>query len=189
MKQSSTVIYQHWVRRFLLDCWQRGLSPLIQLTASDVKRFANCYARRKQINTGEAQRMARISLHAWSAALTALGTQAARWSEPRSPDRHLSPLLAEYVLFRQVHANPADSSLKREVSEITAWLDYLRFRRRPLRTVNLADIDAYTLRMRHRYAVTTVARSLSSLRLFLRLGQTCRSISPESFIVVRALRL
>lgn len=116
--------------------------------------------------------MAGMSLHAWSAALAALGVQTARWSEPAKPGREQSPLLAEYVSFRRVHANPADSSLKREVSEISSWLDYLWSRRRPLRSIHLADIDAYMLKLRRRYAISTVARDLSSLRLFLRFLQS-----------------
>ena len=84
--------------------------------------------------------MAGLSLHAWSIALTALGVQVARWSEPRSPCRLLPPLLAEYVSFRHVHANAADSSLKREVREITAWLEHLRSRGRSWRTVQLSAI-------------------------------------------------
>jgi integrase/recombinase XerD len=171
LKNSSTVVYQQWVRRFLLDCTQRGLSPINHLTVSEVRRFAKRYSRRKKINHREAQRMARTSLHGWSIALIALGGQPARWSESIRPERHLSPLVAEYVLFRRVHANAADSSLKREVSEITDWLQFLQSRRRLLRRVRLIDIDAYLLKMRRHYAVATVARSLSSLRLFLRFLQ------------------
>jgi integrase/recombinase XerD len=170
-KNSSTVVYQQWVRRFLLDCTQRGLSPIDHLTANEVRRFAKRYSRRRKINHRETQRIAGTSLHAWSIALIALGSQPARWSEPIRPEGHLSPLVAEYVSFRRVHANAADSSLKREVSEIIDWLQFLRSRRRPLRRVRLADIDAYLLKMRQHYAVATVARSLSSLRLFLRFLQ------------------
>lgn len=112
--------------------------------------------------------MANMSLHAWSIGLRALGGQPAQWSIASNPDRHLSPLLAKYVSFRRVHSEAADSSLKREMKEITAWLEFLRSRPRPLRKIRLADIDAYLLKMRRRFAVATLARSLSSLRLFLR---------------------
>jgi integrase/recombinase XerD len=171
LKQSSTVVYQQWVRRFLLDCARRKLSPLNHLTASEVRGFAKRYAGRKGINSSEAQRMAGMSLHAWSVALTGLGIQPSQWSEPGSPHQHMPPLLTEYVSFRRVHANAADSTLKREISEITAWLEFLRSRQRSLRAVRLTDVDAYMLKLRRRFAVATVARSLSTLRLFLRFLQ------------------
>jgi hypothetical protein len=144
-KNSSTVVYQQWVRRFLLDCTQRGLSPIDHLTANEVRRFAKRYSRRRKINHRETQRIAGTSLHAWSIALIALGSQPARWSEPIRPEGYLSPLVAEYVSFRRVHANAADSSLKREVSQITDWLQFLQSRRRPLQRVRLVDIDVYLL--------------------------------------------
>lgn len=172
LKGSSTIVYQQWVRRFLLDCTQRRVPALAYLTADGVTGFAKRYARRQGINSGEAQRMARTSLRAWSVGLVSLGSQPARWSTPpNDSDRKLPLLLAEYVSFRHVHSHATDSSIKREIAEITAWLEFLRTRRRPLRRVRLADIDAYLLKMRRRYAVTTVARNLSSLRLFLRFLQ------------------
>lgn len=171
LKGSSTIVYQQWVRRFLLDCTQRGVPALAHLTSEGVTAFAKRYARRHRINSGETQRMARTSLRAWSVGLVALGSQPARWSTPNSPDHKLPPLLAEYVSFRHVHSHAIDSSINREIAEITAWLEFLRTRRRSLRRVRLADIDAYVIKMRRRYAVATVARSLSSLRLFLRFLQ------------------
>lgn len=112
--------------------------------------------------------MAGMSLHAWSVALTGLGIQPVEWSQPGRPHQRLPLLLTEYVSFRRVHANAADSTLKREVSEITAWLEFLRSRQRSLRAVRLKEVDAYMFKMRRRYAVATVARSLSTLRQFLR---------------------
>jgi hypothetical protein len=37
LKNSSTVVYQQWVRRFLLDRTQRGLSPIEHLTVEEVR--------------------------------------------------------------------------------------------------------------------------------------------------------
>jgi hypothetical protein len=78
LKGSSTIVYQQWVRRFLLDCTQRGAPALAHLTADGVTAFAKRYARRQRINSGEAQRMARTSLRAWSVGLVAMGSQPAR---------------------------------------------------------------------------------------------------------------
>jgi len=172
LKRSSAVVYQQWVRRFVLDCTRRGVSPSSHLTAVEVEGFAKRYARRQRINGHETQRMAHLSLRAWSVGLVALGSQPARWSEPANPVHHLPPLLAEYSAYRHVHSNATELSIKREMAEITAWLGFLKSRHRPLRLVRLADIDAYLVRLRRRYAVATVAGSLSAVRLFLRFLQS-----------------
>jgi site-specific recombinase XerD len=172
LNESAAVFYQQWVDRFLADCARRRVSPLDHLTAAEVNEFAKRYARRRQINGRVARRGAHCSLRAWSVGLVVLGSQPAQWSEPTDLARRLPPVLAEYSAFRHVNSNAKDVSIKREASEITAWLQFLRSRRRTLRAVRLADIDAWLLKMRHRYAVSTVARSLSSVRLFLRFLQT-----------------
>ena len=172
LKQSSAVVYQRWVRRFLSDCTRRGVSPSSHLTAVEVHGFAKRYARRHRINTRDTQRMAHLSLRAWSVGLTASGYAPARWSEPMNCACRLPPLLAEYAAFRHVHSNATDGSIKRETAEIMVWLSFLRSRQRPLRAVRLADIDAYLIKLRHRYAIATLARSLGCLRLFLRFLQS-----------------
>jgi site-specific recombinase XerD len=168
LTQAVAIQYQQWVRRFMLDCAHRNLPPLSHLTAAEVKEFAKRYARRKRINRHKTQRRASAALHAWSIALAAMGMQTAPWSEPGSLNRALSPLMTEYVLFRRLHANAADSSIKQEVRLISDWLEYLRSRGRPLKAIHLKDVDAYVLKIRRRYAVGTVGTILSSLRLFLR---------------------
>jgi len=167
-KQSSALVYAQWVRRFLLDCAQREVAPLADLTESRVAAFAARYARRQEINGGEAKRMAHMALHAWSVGLVALGCQPPQWSAASGPRLQLTPLLEDYISFREVHSNPADRSLKREVTDISAWLAFLRRRKRRLQRVRLTDVDAYMVKMRGHYAVATVAGCLGSLRLFLR---------------------
>ena len=171
LKQSSAIAYQRWVRRFLSDCARRGVSPLTHLTAVEAMGFAKRYARGKRINTRDAEQMAIVSLRAWSVGLMGSGWEPARWSEPINPARSLPPLLAEYSAFRHVHSNATDRSIQRETTEIIVWLGFLRSRRRSLRLVRLADIDAYLIKLRRRYAIATVASSLSCLRLFLRFLQ------------------
>jgi site-specific recombinase XerD len=171
LKQSSTLIYQQWVRRFLLDCSHRAVSPMSQLTAVEVKGFAKRYARRRGINSLAAQRRAHLSLHAWSVGLVALGSQPARWSEPRCRAKPTSPLMAEYLAFRHVHSNATDASIEKEIAAIMAWLRFLQSRQRTLRAPRLADIDAYLIKLRRSYAVATVAGTMSCLRLFLRFLQ------------------
>jgi integrase len=171
LKPSSTVVYQLWVRRFITDCTQRGVSPPSHLTAPEVKAFAKRYARRRRINGREAQRMAHLSLRAWSVGLVTLGHQPVRWAEPANTVERLPPLLAEYAAYRRAHSTATELSIRRETTEISAWLAFLKSRRRPLRSVRLADVDAYLLKLRRRYAVATIAGNLNSLRLFLRFLQ------------------
>ena len=168
MKSRSAGAYRQWVNRFVLDCTQRGVSPLSHLNVVEAKAFAQRYARRQRINRHETQRMAQMSLYAWSVGLAALGVPTMRWSVPTPPARPLSPRVAAYAAFRHIHSNAAEISIRHEITAIQAWLKFLQSRRRPLRAIRLADVDAYLLMLRRRYAVATVAGHLSGLRLFFR---------------------
>lgn len=168
LKYSSAICYQHWVRRFLFDCGKRGVSPIPQLTAAAVRKFATRYARRRRIDTCEAQRAAGIAMHAWSVALAALEVEVPSWSEPRISFHQLSPILTEYLAFRKVHSSAQDSTINGEIGAIEAWLQFLRPRGRTLRTAGLVDMDAYLIELRRRYALATVATRVSYLRVFFR---------------------
>ena len=168
MKQSSALVYQHWVRRFLSDCSRRGTSPSGNLTADAVRKFASRYARQRCINSREARRAAGIALHAWSAALTALDVVVPSWSEPENASRRLSSVLTEYLAFRKVHSNAQDATINGEISAIEAWLQFLRARGRTLRAAGLVDVDAYLMELRGRYVLATVATRISYLRVFFR---------------------
>lgn len=116
--------------------------------------------------------MARSSLRAWSVGLAAFGVQLPLWSAPKSIFHSLPPLLTQYTAFRHAHSNATDSSIDKEIREIAPWLRFLRSRRRKLRATRLRDVDAYLLRLRRHYALASVARRLSSLRLFFRFLQS-----------------
>jgi site-specific recombinase XerD len=141
---------------------------MAQLTAAEAGRFATREADRRQINRDEAQRMALLSLHVWSMSLTGLGVHLPAWSEPKAIFPPLSPVLTEYAAFRHAHSNAKDVSIKQEIKEIAPWLCFLHSRHRKLRATRLNDVDAFLLKLRRRYAVGSVARRMSSLRLFFR---------------------
>ena len=168
LRPSTTIIYRRWVHRFISDCKQRDISPTAHLTALEVGRFATREAHRRQINRGEAQRMARLSLHVWSMSLAVLGVQLPVWSQPKAVARPLPSILAEYTAFRRAHSNAKDASINQETKEITSWLYFLHARHRKLRAIRLSDVDAFLLRLRRHYAVGSVSRRMSSLRLFCR---------------------
>ncbi len=168
LKPSTTIIYQRWVHRFISDCTQRGVSPAAHLTAASVARFAAREARRGQINRKEARRMACLSLHVWSMSLTTLGVELPVWSEPKSVPRPLPQVLTQYTDFRHAHSNAKDVSIHQEVKELAPWLRFLQSRHRRLSATRLSDVDAFLLRLRRRYSMSSVARRMSSLRLFFR---------------------
>jgi len=172
LRSSSAIGYQRWVHRFISDYAQRGISPSSHLTEAEVRRFAMRYARRRQVNRRKSHRMARSSLRAWSVGLAAFGVQLPLWSAPKSIFHSLPPLLTQYTAFRHAHSNATDSSIDKEIREIAPWLRFLRSRRRKLRATRLRDVDAYLLRLRRHYALASVARRLSSLRLFFRFLQS-----------------
>ena len=82
------------------------------------------------------------------------------WSEAKGTPRQLPPVLTHYLAFRKTHSDARDSTIDKEVGEIAAWLRFLRSRRRRWQSASLADVDAYLIKLRRRYAVGTVAISI-----------------------------
>lgn len=169
LKASSALHYQRWVRRYLVHCERKRSAPLAHLTSLEVSRFAKSYARCRHIDCQEARRQAQQALHAWSIGLSASGVQVRAWAQPKIRHVLTGPWFAEYRAFRRAHSSAQEDSIERDLVDVDAWLRFLRARKRKLRTVRVADVDAYLLQLRRRrLAVATVARALSSLRLFLR---------------------
>lgn len=172
LKQSSSVQYQQWVRRYLSDCARKHTSPLIHLTAVEVQRLAENYARRRKIDCHEACQQAQQALKAWSIGLESFGVKVPTWSVPKVRRQLSGPWFKEYRVFRNAHSSAQNRTVNRDLKDIAEWLRYLRTRKRRLPAVRVSDIDAYVLHVRRRLAVATVARILTSLRLFLRFLHT-----------------
>jgi integrase/recombinase XerD len=186
LKESTIFQYRHWVCRFLSDCQERGVSPLQHLRADEVKAFARCYARFKGIDRDASERMAGKSLHAWSVGLAALGYVTPQWKEPNAHKRCLHPFIAEFVVYRRDHSNAVDSSIDRDVAAISSWMEFLRSRHRSVQRVQLRDVDDYLLKLRRRYAIATIGRSLSSIRLFLRFLHCTGRLKHDLAVSVQA---
>jgi integrase/recombinase XerD len=168
LKSTTARLYEAWVLRFLRRCSRQKACPLRLLTAERVRGFATGYARRHRISPACARATANPALRAWSVALSALGFTVPMWRAPRARVLQLSPLLREYVSFRENHSSATARSIALEVDHIGAWLTFLKIRGRKLPAVHLMDVDDYLVKLRRRYAVSTAATILSSLRLFLR---------------------
>jgi site-specific recombinase XerD len=108
------------------------------------------------------------ALHAWSNALSALGVQVPAWSTPNDLRSPLGPLLAAYLAFRRCHSNAKASFVRREIEHIRDWIAFLKSRGRSIRAARLLDVDAYVLRIRRRFALTTTGNIVGSVRRFFR---------------------
>lgn len=168
LQRSSAALYLQWVRRYFADCARKGFAPLAHLTSAEVRRFAERYARRRRRNPDEPRQQARQALRAWSLALSGLGFQVPTWTESKPRPELVGPWFGEYRAFRHAHASTRDESITRDLADVAGWLRFLRRRKRPLRAVRISDVDAYVLDLRPRLAAATVARILTSLRLFCR---------------------
>ncbi|MCI0540469.1 MAG: tyrosine-type recombinase/integrase [Verrucomicrobiales bacterium] len=168
LKFATAKLYEIWVLRFLKHYSRQKAHALRLLTVEEVKKFATGYARRHRISLACAPAIANSALRAWSVALSALGFAVPVWRTPCARVPQLCPLLREYVAFRERHSSALSRSIKLEVDHIAKWLAFLKHRGRKLRAVHLMDVDDYLVKLRRRYAVSTAATLLSSLRLFLR---------------------
>jgi site-specific recombinase XerD len=88
--------------------------------------------------------------------------------QSKSPPELVGPWFGEYRAFRHAHVSTLDQSISRDLSDVAGWLRFLRTRKRPLRAVRISDFDAYVLHLQPSLAPATVARILTSLRLFCR---------------------
>jgi integrase/recombinase XerD len=167
VKDSTIAVYLHWVERFDRECRSRGVSLESQLTADRVAEFARRYAGRRGIEPHGAHAGARSALFAWVCALSALGHELPPWATPAAPDRAYPPLIQEFLDFQVRHRGIAPASSEKQAKHLLAFLGWLRVRRRPLARVELRDVDAFVVRLRQRYARTTVADFCSTLRAFL----------------------
>ncbi len=168
LKRSSSVQYQQWVRRYLADCARKHTSPLTRLTSVGIRWFAEGYARQRQIDRHASRRQAEQALRAWSIGLGRLGVPVPTWAEAEARREPSGPWFREYRAFRRAHSSAEDRSIDRDLVDVTGWLRFLRSRKRRLRAVRISDIDGYTVSLRRRLAVASVARILTSLRSFLR---------------------
>lgn len=178
MRRSVTNVYRLWILRFINYCDSRRISPIGSLLPAEIGRFAAWYSQQRKVPLLHVQKAARQSLRAWSFALASAGVNVPQWVRPSSAHQ-IPPLLAEYVAFRRQHSVARDSTIQREVDNLTAWLGFLKSRKRPIGATSLKDVDAYLLELRRRYTVASVAGRMSSVRIFCRFLQTTGRLQKD----------
>jgi site-specific recombinase XerD len=159
-----------WGRRFYKYCSVAGLDPIRTLSLNDAFTFAASFvgSRTHRHLDMSGRRPARVALHAWSCALAVLGHSVPDWS-PAPQGRTLpTGILAKYRDQRIRHGGVSESTLVKDAEVVSAFLAYLRTRRRRLTSVRIADIDSFVAEISSRWARRTVCTACSTLRVFLR---------------------
>jgi integrase/recombinase XerD len=155
--------YLTWLKRH--HAQYQGVRPDL-LTRRDSLRFARYHVRRHEL-AESAISTAHSALHAWSAALAALGVSVPPWRPPRRPD-DFAAILTEYQDFRRRLRGVRASSLELECRHARALLRWLRRRRRPLSSITIRDVDRFLLDVGARVSLVTLGSACTSVRGFLR---------------------
>jgi integrase/recombinase XerD len=173
-RETTIVLYLHWVRRFLEDCKIRNVDGIGAMTRRQVVAFARRYARRRQMKCDAAVRASCMAMRAWSFALARLGRSVPDWTPQTAPAR-LPPLLAEFADFRRSHRGLSPSTIRMDSGYLVEFLAALRRHRRDLAAARPSDIDAIVVSASSHYSSKTLARMCCAIRAFLRfLHQTGR---------------
>jgi site-specific recombinase XerD len=173
-------LYLGWVRRFRKYCEQRKLDEVEQSCSSGLKRFLGCYAwpRAKGHPNVRSADTPRSAIHAWACALRALGEPVPAWrKQPATPV--LPSLLSDYAGYRKAHNGTAETTLSRDLDTARRFLQHLRGHRRPLKRVDLRDIDTFVQATATRVSTSTVTDTCSSLRAFLRFLQASGRLDSD----------
>lgn len=170
VRRSTIRVYLYWVRRFEADCAVRGFDSVSRLTLVEATAFARRYSRRRGVPFRTALVSARPALYGWSWALSALGQAVPEWKEKNAhrAQAHRSPVLAEFIHHRIEHRGIAPTTAVREQDDVAAFCNFLRGEGRSMRRIRLEDLDAFVALRGKRYAMKTVARTCSTIRVFLR---------------------
>lgn len=168
LKSSSIVVYLRWVERFKAYCGAASLDESHELTLAGSYTFAQTYAREHNVSEQTAHHSAQCALRAWAVGLAASGRSLPQWRASPAPSKPSPPILAEFAEHLREHRGNPESTIHKQVAQISALLAFLQSRRRQVEKLQLCDIDAFVLRCRERYARTTTAGICSTIRTFLR---------------------
>lgn len=178
IRPSVTRVYGYWVIQFTKYCASRGIPAIRSLVFYEVRRFAAWYSRERGVSPSHVQGIAQRSLRAWSFALVAGGIVVPTWLADSPPTR-IPRSLAGYVAFRRQHSTACESSIHREVDDLIRWLVFLKKRGRTIGRIRLLDVDAYMVQLRPRYAVASIARAISTIRIFCRFLHTTGRLAND----------
>lgn len=170
LSAASLRAYGYWVHRFAAYCDVHGLEQRAELTQAGAARFARWWCSRGSHRNGQfAGTLARShsALRALAYALSTVGERLPAWRARRpapAPDPEWVPF-ADYL--RAVRGSPP-ATIHKKITQLTAFRQFRRRRGSAARPIRLADVDAYIVACRRRYARTTVADICSALRTYLR---------------------
>jgi integrase/recombinase XerD len=158
-------VYLYWARRFDSHCQAKGIDTVASLTLKDVRRMMATYSqRRKGARLG---RLPLVATRALGCALRALGYDVPEWVRVRSPPRRIA-LIESYIEHELRHRGIAERTSRFDAECARVFLEFVRRRRRTVRTIRITDIDAFVISRCKLYVAKTVARICSALRSFLR---------------------
>lgn len=156
----TRAVYTYWARRYAaFHGLDRGLLP--HLTYDSVRRFVAT-----ELGTRKVTGTPFSAVHALACALQALGHSVPPWREPRAR-RAPMRLVREFVAHRLRHRGVAASTTPSDASTASAFLVFLRRRRRRLARIRIADVDAFVATLTRRLSPRTVAGMCSTLRALL----------------------
>jgi len=178
---SRTTVHSYctYVRAFVDHCTLRGRSPTDELTRMAADRFSVKYARRRGITDASAKNFI-FALHAWSRGLRACGVEVPAWVPAKT--HSLPRPLAEFVDHLLAHRGVRRVTAARIVERVRGFLRFLRCRRRSIKRLRLADVDAYVLELGARFARRTIAAVCTAIRAYSRFlhvtGRLARNLAP-----------
>jgi integrase/recombinase XerD len=166
---STCAQYLLVVRRFRRYCSDGHIDYVEHLTRCGVEEFAGHYVgpRLRRPAPKRVFGAAHQALFAWAHALRALGHRLPEWQPPAAPAA-LSPLLAEYVAYRQARCGVSPTTLRYELPAVDEFLEMLRVRGRRLGSIRTSDLDAFVTKLGRRLSRRTLRDVCSRLRAFLR---------------------
>ncbi len=167
VQDSSAGVYLLWIRRFRAYCAQRGLDERAELTLSGVRRFVLAHARRHHGAGGDAH-SARAALHALARVYQVQGQALPAWQAPRPVRPPATALLRAYADHLTRHGGKPEATVHKRVAHTEALLAHLARQGKTWRTMTLSDIDAFLVAYAARYARSTTADMIGTIRSFAR---------------------
>ena len=164
-------VYAYWARRYATYCDARGKPLLTQLTQAKVDKFVaeEVRGRRRRARSRGTCSVPCHAVRALSCALGAMGAQVPAWREPsRRSASARSSIVRGFVEYRLCHRGVAKATTLSDARVASAFLRFLRSRRRRIAAVRVADLDDFVLGLASKWAPKTVAGDCSTLRALLR---------------------
>lgn len=188
---STCAQYLLMVRRFRRYCRDRRIDDVEHLTRREIEEFARRYVgpRLRRPAPKRVFAAAHQALFAWAHALRALGRGVPEWQPPAAPAA-VSPLLAEYVAYRQAQCGVSPTTLRYELLAANEFLEMLRIRGRRLASIRTSDLDAFVMKLGRRLSRRTLRDVCSRLRAFLRFLHVTGRVDGDlaSFVVAPRVR-